>query len=95
MSPERLSKVNHRRHVVGELRGIRVLGGDDVQTEDWTLGVFEGKLLARDISVVCGKPDEKLNILLKEVKQKMVQKDGWEISDVQMPIIGYLKKNRR
>ena len=39
--------------MVGELRGIRVLGGDDVQTEDWTLGVFEGKLLARDISVVC------------------------------------------
>ena len=94
MSPRRLSKVNHRRHVVGELRGIRVLGGDDVQTEDWTLGVFEGKLLARDISVVYGKPDEKLNILLKEVKQKMVQKDGWEISDVQMPIIGYFKKKQ-
>jgi len=66
MSPRRLSKVNHRKHVVGELRGIRVLVGGDVQTEDWTLGVFVGKLL-----------------VVKEVKQKMVQKDGWEISDVQ------------
>ena len=75
--------------MVGELRGIRVLGGDDVQTEDWTLDVFEGKLLAGDISVVCKKPDEKLNVLVKEVKQKMVQKDGWGISDVQRPIIGY------
>jgi hypothetical protein len=53
MTPRRLSKVNHRKHVVGELRGIRVLGGDDEQTEDCALGVFEGKLLARDISVMC------------------------------------------
>jgi len=67
MSPTRLSKVNHRKHVVGELRGIRVLDGDDVQTEDCTLGVFEEKLLA----------------LVKEVDQKMVQQDEWEISVVQ------------
>jgi len=45
MTPSRLSKVNHRKHVVEELCGIRVLGGDDVQTEDWALSVFEGKLL--------------------------------------------------
>jgi hypothetical protein len=51
MTPRRLSKVNHQRHVIGELRGIRVLGGDDVQTEDWASGVYEGKMLARDISV--------------------------------------------
>jgi hypothetical protein len=43
------------------------------------LGVFEGKLLARDISVVCEKPDERLNVLVKEVDQKMVQQDEWEI----------------
>ena len=53
MTLRRLSKVNHRKHVVGELRGIRVLGDDDVQTEDWALGVFEGRLLARDILVMC------------------------------------------
>ena len=53
MTPARLSKVNHRKHVVGELCGIRVLYGDDVQTEDWTLAVFERKLLARDISAIC------------------------------------------
>jgi hypothetical protein len=53
MTPTRLSKVNHRKHVVGELRGTRVLDGDDVQTEDWTLGVFGWKLLAKDISAVC------------------------------------------
>ena len=60
MTPRRLSKVNHRKHVVGELRGIRVLGGDDVQTEDWILGVFEVKSLARDISesVICENPDK-------------------------------------
>ena len=93
MSLTRLSKVNHRKHVVGELRGIRVLGGDDVQTEDWTLGVFEGKLLARDISesAMC-ENQIRLNVLAKEAVQKMVQKDGWEISDVQRPIIGHLKK---
>ena len=39
--------------MVGELCGIRVLYGDDVQTEDWTLAVFERKLLARDISAIC------------------------------------------
>jgi len=66
MSPTKLSKVNHRKHVIGELRGIRVLGGDDVQIEDWTLDVFEWKLL-----------------VVKEVDQKLVQKDEWEISDVQ------------
>lgn len=51
MTPRRLSKVNHQKHVVGELRGIRVLGDDDAQTEDWALSVFEGKLLARKMSV--------------------------------------------
>ena len=51
MIPRRLSKVNHRKRVDGELRGIRVLSGDDVQTEDWALSVFEGKLFARDMSV--------------------------------------------
>ena len=51
MIPRKLSKVNHRRHVVEELRGIRVLDGDDVQTEDWASGVYEGKMFARDISV--------------------------------------------
>ena len=93
MSLTRLSKVNHRKHVVGELRGIRVLGGDDVQTEDWTLGVFEGKLLARDISesAMC-ENQIRLNVLAKEAVQKMVQKDELEISDVQRPIIGHLKK---
>ena len=53
MIPRRLSKVNHRKHVIGELRGIPVLDGDDVQAEDWALGVFGGKLLAIDISVMC------------------------------------------
>jgi len=66
MTPRRLSKVNHRRHVVGELRGTRVLGGDDVQTADWASGVYEGKML-----------------VVKEVDQKTVQTDEWEILDVQ------------
>ena len=96
MSPTRLSKVNHRKHVVGELRGIRGLGGDDVQTEDWTLGVFEEKLLARDISESVKRENQmRLNVLAKEVDQKMVQRDELEISDVQRPIIGYFKKYGR
>lgn len=52
MNPKTLSKVNHRKHVVGELRGIRVLGGDDVQSEDCVWSVFEEEMLmveARDI----------------------------------------------
>jgi hypothetical protein len=32
-------------HVIWGLRGIRVLGGDDVQDEDWALSVFEWKVL--------------------------------------------------
>ena len=40
--------------MVGELHGNRVFDGDDVQTEDLALGVFEGMLLARDISVMYG-----------------------------------------
>ena len=47
MNPKRLSKVNHRKHAIGELRGIRVLGGDDVLNEDWALRVFEVR--ARDM----------------------------------------------
>ena len=35
------------------------------------------------------KPDERLNALVEEVRQKMVQKDGWVISEVQRHIIGY------
>lgn len=34
-----------RKHVFGELRSIRMWGGDNMQTEDWTLGVFKGKML--------------------------------------------------
>lgn len=72
MTPRRLSKVNHQKHVVGELRGIRVLGDDDAQTEDWALSVFEGKLLARKMSV-CVRARWKLNVLVKEVDEKMIQ----------------------
>jgi len=45
MIPRRLSKVNHRKHGIEELLGIRVLGGDDVQNEDLTLSVFDLKVL--------------------------------------------------
>jgi len=45
MIPRRLSKVNHQMHAIGGLRGIRVLGGDDVQDEDWVLSVFGEKAL--------------------------------------------------
>jgi hypothetical protein len=55
MIPRRLSKVNHRKHAIGGLRGIRVLCGDDVQIGDWALSVFEGKMmmLARDNVSMC------------------------------------------
>lgn len=49
MNPTRLSKVNHQKHAIEELRGIRVLDGGDVQIEDWALSVFEEKMLARDM----------------------------------------------
>ena len=34
-----------RKHVFWELRGIHMWGGDNMQTEDWTLGVFKEKML--------------------------------------------------